>query len=269
LPAKFKEKTRKAFKSLVASETVGVQDASIREAAMTELTPDVAVHEDTIDELETGFGISFPGKVYEDHRTLGELVDDIWNELTPLASTGGRCPTAVSFYQVRRMILSQCPDQVLTPATRLADIDGFEYAKLQDALRGKGWSSPVRFPRSRIWARLVPFLLHAWLGIAVICILAIIIPICPFRLNGLPGVFVMIAVIVGSFFAIALLRERCLYRRGLPSCDTVGDLARDVARRNLRRLRAEGATGLNRAIVWRLLTHGTADRSAIYVWDFD
>jgi len=45
-----------------------------------------------------------------------------------------------------------------------------------------------------------------------------------------------------SFFAIALLRDRCLFRKGLSGSDTVGKLARDVARLNLRRLRAEGPT---------------------------
>jgi len=232
---------------------------------MTENVPQAVIHEDTLAELETGFGIPFPAKAYKDAETLGGLFDGIWNELASLASGGGQCPTAVSFYQIKRAILSQCPYQALTPATPLSDIKGFEYAKLQDVLRRKGWSSPVRFPCTKAGAMVDLSLHYIWLLSVLLSVLAI----CVMPMTGLSAVLAMILSMMSSFFAIALLRERCLFRKGLPRSKTVGELAQDVARLNLRRLRIEGATGLNRAMVWGMLTHGTADRSAVIVWDFD
>ena len=232
---------------------------------MTENVPEAIIHEDTLEELETGFGIRLPAKAYKGSETLGGLFDGIWNALASLASAGGRCPTSVSFYQIKRAILSQCPDQALTPATRLSDIEGFEYAKLQDALRRKRWSSPVRWPRTKAGAMLDLSLHNLW----PLCAALSLVAIC---LTPLTGPFALLAIIVSmasSFFAVALLRERCLFRKGLPGSDTVGELAQDVARLNLRRLRAAGATGLNRAIVWGMLTHGTPERSAAIIWDFD
>lgn len=232
---------------------------------MTENVPQIVIHENTLDELETGFGVIFPAKTCKDAETLGGLFDGIWNELASLTGAGGRCPTAVSLYQINRLILSQCPYQALTPTTLLTDIKGFEYAKLQDALHRKGWSSPVRLPRTKGGAMVDLSLHYLWPLIAILSIAAI----C---LTPMTGPFATLAAIVSmtsSFFAIALLRERCLFRKGLPGSDTIGELAQDVARLNLRRLRTEGATGLNRAIVWGMLTHGTADRSAVVNWDFD
>jgi hypothetical protein len=232
---------------------------------MTENVPEAVIHEDTLEELEIGFGIRFPGKAYKDSGTLGGLFDVIWNELAFLASAGGRCPTAVSFYQIKRAILSQCPSQVLTPATPLTDIEGLEYAKLQDALRRKGWSSPVRFPRTKVGA-LVDLSLHClWPLSAILSVVAI----CSTPMTWPFAILAAMVSTTSSFLAIALLRDRCLFRKGLPSSDTVGGLAQDVARLNLRRLRAGGATGLSRAIVWGMLTHGTANRSASVIWDFD
>ena len=232
---------------------------------MTENVPKAVIHEDTLDELETGFGICFPGKACEDSETLGELFDRIWNELASLASAGGRCPTAVSFYQIKRAILNQCPCQALTPATPLTDIAGFEYANLQDALRRRGWRSPVRFPRTKLGAMVDLSLQYLWPLGAILTVVAI----CSRPMTWPFALLAGMVSVTSSFFAIALLRDRCLFRKGLPGSDTVGELARDVARLNLRRLRAEGATGLNRAMVWRMLTHRTADRSALIVWDFD
>lgn len=202
---------------------------------MTEHMPQADIHEDTLEELETGFGISFTPRVYKDSETLGGLFDGIWNELAPFASAGGRCPTTASFHQVKRAILNQCPDQAITPGMRLADIKGFEYAGLQDALRRKGWSTPIRYPRSRTWAIADGFIPHIWL-LAVIAGMAAILP-CP--LPWFVAVPMSIVIMAAAFFSIALLRERCLFRKGLPVSDTVGELAQDIARRNLRRLRAE------------------------------
>lgn len=232
---------------------------------MTENVPEAVVHEDTLEALETGFGIHFAGKVYEDCETLGGLIDGIWNELAVLAPAGGRCPTSVSFYQIKRAILSQCPYQALTPATLLTDIEGFEYAKLQEALRRKGWSSPVRFPRTKAGAMVDLFLFYLWPLSAMVSVVAIF----PSPMTWPFAILATMVSMTSSFFAIALLRDRCLFRKGLPGSDTVGELAQDVARLNLRRLRAEGATGLNRAIVWGMLACGTADRSAAILWDYD
>jgi len=232
---------------------------------MTKDAPEAVLHEDTLGELETGFGISFATKAFRDAETLGGLFDGIWNELASLASAGGRCPTAVSFYLVKRAILSQCSCQALTPATRLMDIEGFEYTKIQGTLRKKGWSSPVRWPRTRI-GRLVDLSLHyLWPLTAILSVVAI----CPMPMTWPFAILAVMVSMTGSFFTIALLRERCFFRKGLPGSETVGELAQDVARLNLRRLRAEGATGLSRAIVWGMLTRRDADRSAVIVWDFD
>lgn len=232
---------------------------------MTKNVAEAIVHEDTVEELETGFGITFPVKAYKDSETLGGLFDGIWNELAFLASAGGRCPTAVSFYQIKRAILSQCPSQVLTPATHLTDIEGFEYAKLQDALRRKGWSSPVRFPRTKVGALVDLSLHYLWPLIALL----LVVGICSTPMTWPFALLAAITSSTSSFFAIALLRERCLFRKGLPGSDTLGELAQDIARLNLRRLRAEGATGLSRAMVWGMLTRGTIDRSASIYWDYD
>ena len=102
-----------------------------------------------------------------------------------------------------------------------------------------------------------------------LCALLSVAAICSIPMTW-PFILLTVLVIMPSVLvAIALLRERCLFRKGLPSSDTVGKLAQDVARLNLRCLRAAGATGLNRAIVWGMLTHGTPDRSAAIIWDFD
>ena len=232
---------------------------------MAAKVPRVVIHEDRLQELETGLGIDFSVKAYENAETLGGLFDGVWNELAPLASGGGRCPTAVSFYQIKPMILHQCPDLALTPSTPLADIPNFEYAKLQAELRRKGWSSPIRFPLTKA-GRMADLSLHyLWPLSALLCVAAI----CAVPMPQPFALLSMIASLAASFFATALLRERCLFRKGLPVANTVGELAQDIARLNLRRLRATGATGLNRAIVWGLFARGATDRSAVIAWDFD
>ena len=235
---------------------------------MTKRDFDVVYPEETLQEFETGLGMTFSNKVYTEGRTVGELFDDVWNEMAPLVSGGGRCPTTAGFNHVRRAIREQCPHKTITPTTALSDIEGFEYIKLQATLRRMGWSSPLRYPRSNAGAYI-----DAWLPHVVM--LAAMGAACAIRSiwsKPLPwALTIVLAIGLGilAFFAGAWLRHTYLFPKGQPAAETVGGLAHAVTRLNLKRLRAEGATGLNRTIVWRLL-FGTEpiDRSPIFIWDF-
>ncbi len=212
--------------------------------------------ESNLSDLEKGLGTHLPDAA-TNAETLGEAYDVVWSHLQTFAGAGGRCPTAASFYLVRSEILRLCPSQKLTPSTRLTDIKGFVYLDLQAALDRASWSSPICFPRSAISmaaSRIVP-IGAGMLGGAML--------MDAHSILGLP-VFLGVPLI-GPWIA-----HRYLFRKGVPAgCTTLGDLAVCVMRLNLRRLRARGATGLNRKMVWRLVTQGigtttgTANRAAI------
>ena len=233
---------------------------------MVERDFDVVYPEETVQELEAGLGVTFSSKVYTERRAIGELFDDVWNEVMPLARAGGRCPTAASFHLVKRAIQEQCPREVITPATVLTDLEGFEYIKLQAALRRNRWKTPFRAPRTETGAWIDAWLPHILLFVATWVGCWTALGAGPrTAVSGGIGVMAGIAILAVGIW----LRDMCLFRQGLPGAETAGALAHSVARMNLKRLRADGATGLNRTIVWRLLFgREPVDRSPVFIWDF-
>ncbi len=203
-----------------------------------------------LSDLEKGLGTRLPNAA-TNAETLGEAYDAVWSHLRTFADARGRCPTATSFYLVRNEILRLCPGQKLTPGTRLTDIKGFVYLDLKAALQRAGWSSPICFPRSAISmtaSRILP-IGAGMLGGAMLMDAHSILSLPVFV--GLP--------LVGPWIA-----HRYLFRKGVPAgCNTLGDLALCVTRLNLRRLRARGATGLNRKMVWHLVTQGVGTTNGL------
>ncbi len=185
-------------------------------------------------------------------QTLGEVFDMVWDKVASQVTPGGRCPTTTSYFLVRRLIQDRGSNQKLTPSTRLKDIKGFQYSTVQNALQRDGWTAPVRY-----------------LTFETLC-LALMIATVGTWLAGLSNGFAVVLLWFGLLWVMAWASHRWLFRRGMPDrCKTLGDLAQCLARQNLKRLRAEGATGLNRAIVYRMLVQGvgSADPSAVLTWD--
>lgn len=219
---------------------------------MTEPAFDMLFPEDTLQDLETGVGICFSNKIYTDNRSFGELFDHVWDELAPYATVGGRCPTTASFYKLKRLIERQCPGQILSPGTRFVELKGFSYATLLEALRYEKWRAPSRGVRPAAWlSGFTMATAAAWV-------------------TGLSETLLLIlwfAVFASTVWA----SHKWVFRKSWHvEFRELGDLAHYVAQLNLRRLRNEGATGLNRTIVWKMLTAGMGpvERSAVYIWDF-
>lgn len=185
-------------------------------------------------------------------QTLGEVFERVWDKIAPQVTPGGRCPTSTSYYLVRRFIRGSGSHQKLAPSTRLRDIKGFRYATLQNALERHGWTAPVRdMTFETICSALMVATAGTWL-------------------TGPSNAFALVFLWFGLLWTTAWASHRWVFRRGMPDrCDTLGDLARCIARQNLKRLRAEGATGLNRAMVYQMLVQGvgSADPSAVLAWD--
>ncbi len=193
--------------------------------------------EDRLVDISAGLDIRFADDAFSKSETLGDICDVIWAHVRKNGKTG-RCPTSASYYRIASLMRAQGLNQVLRPDVRLVDLKGFVYADLQSALRRKGWSSPIRSPRTMAWS------------------LALVAATLGTRLTGLandwaPGVW------LGLFVATVSLAHIYVFRSGLPAdCETLGDLARQVGFDNLRDLRTRGATGMNRTMIWQMLAQG-------------
>ena len=214
----------------------------------------VADYDEVLDHLadiEKGLGIKCD-KGATLPFTLGEAFDKIWEAAAVQTTRGGRCPTAASYYLIKRLVQNRHAPQVLTPSTRLKDIEGFQYATVRDALQRNGWSAPVRD-----------------LTFHTIC-LALTSATTGAGLAHLSNGFTLTVLWFGIFAGTAWASHRWLFRRGMPDgCKTLGDLAYALARQNLKRLRTEGATGLNRKITYGMLAQGvgSVEPSAVLTWD--
>ena len=197
---------------------------------------DVEDIEERLIDIDTGLDLHLPGSAFSECETLGDICDVIWKHARPNAK-GGQCPTSVSYYKIKRLIQCQVPGRIIGPDTCVADLEGFAYADLQDALRRDGWRPPSRRVSGLTW------------------LLALTIATAGVLLPGLSNELA-VAVWLTVFSASAWLAHRSLFRSGPPICKTVGELTRSASDLNTQRLRARGATGLNRTMVWRMLTHG-------------
>ena len=209
-------------------------------------------------DLEKGLGARLPKEAF-DAATVGQVYDIVWPHLQTYAEAGGQCPSAASYYLLKREIQSRWSGLRLTPETSLAGIPGFVYLDLQAKLRRKGWSSPPCFPRT------TASMTAGYLLLPVVGMFGGAALMDAHSVLGIP-------LLIASPLAGPWLAHRYLFRRRLPAgCATLGDLAVSVMRLNLRRLRGRGATGLSRKIVWRLVTQGVgrntevAERDAILV----
>jgi hypothetical protein len=195
---------------------------------------------DLLEAIEGSFQVSV-GDAATTWFTVGDIYETLL-ELVPTSSVPGLCATSMAFYRVRSTL------------KRVADVDG----PMTPSTRLSGLTS---LPPRRLYA-----LLAQELGVARL----------PEMLSarGCLGIVMLLAGVVGGVltFALPVLWPALLLipvgvevtRRdeGGYYATTVGDLARDLARRNFSLFASEGADA-RPAALWRALCELIADETCV------
>lgn len=190
--------------------------------------------EEALNELEANFGVKLETTDIDRASTFGEAFDAMAWQL-PL---GGKrkCATAMAFYKLRAIL----PDDDITPATRLDDVNSLRYDRIEHVLRKQGWKPPLRDVRPAVTLIALP-------AAFIICLTMSAV----LSALGIPPGFSVVAALTAFLLPSGL--HHFVFRNTRPSgADTVGDLARLYAVKNIRQIHKAGG-GFSRIMLWRWL----------------
>lgn len=189
--------------------------------------------------IENAAGIRFADDAFDfDHEVnVGEFFDALWSRLPDRVKRNGKCPTLMMFMVIR----SWCVDRgyVIRPDTRLSDLRDFDYIRLRRDLRRAGWAMPdapiggIRFFGASLAAAMVGYVLLPFGGWAL---------------------FGALATFVGVLCAAFCLDLKSDFQKHW----TVAELIRQIAYKNLKRLRLDGGS-LHRKLLWDYIEDGCGD----------
>ncbi len=195
---------------------------------------------DVVSDIEKAFDLTFARDAFFEDERVGQVFDTVWNALSPKITKGGKCPTLLTFAIVKTWLRDQGYCGKTAPNTILADIPGFNYARMQDHFRKGGWVMPARAVQPATWM------------ISVALTVAIHLYILP--------VLGQWTVLTAPFcaYCIGLALHRVVFRQGGSEAVTAGELARLICYANMRRLRDMGGT-FNRKTLWGKFQQYLAD----------
>jgi acyl carrier protein len=213
--------------------------------------------------LEEAFDIRIPDQVSGRFVTVGDLHTYLVGRLREKGAVGGEaCLTARAFYRVRRAVADQLglERRALRPATRLEVIlPPSERRRLWPRLErtsGLAWPAlqrPVWLATTMLFAVLTAIVVaHVW---------------CYQNWWGSPGVSALVYVAIPAEIAVvvglAMLVTRPL-ATCLKGCETLGDVARIVLAKNLRRLKTGQTLAINEQEVWDILVSMVSDQISVH-----
>lgn len=195
---------------------------------------------DLLDAIEGSFQIHF-GEAATKCFTVGDIYEALL-DLVPTSSVPGLCATSMAFYRIRSALRRVADvDGPVTPSARLSGLTSLSPKQLYALLAHE--LGVVRLPQM-LSAR-------GCLGIVVLLagavggLLAVAMPVLWPALLLVPVGFEMTRRDEGGYYAT-----------------TVGDLARDVARRNFSRFASDGADA-RPAALWRTLSELIAEETGV------
>jgi hypothetical protein len=205
-------------------------------------------------DVEERFGISIPDSEAAGARTVGDLSDLVERFLAgmPQAAVSSMCLTSMAFFRLRRGLVESCgvARKSIRPEARLEELISIEgrrsaWNTLANSLSFK---LPQAYRSWRCW-------LVGWIFVAATIAYGWTQVDGPLGLALMP--WLSIAIAIGGFVAYERLTRRyeVFFSSKLLTC---GDLARDVAMRNVGKLKADGAA-IRGEEIWRIVVHTVAD----------
>ncbi len=199
---------------------------------------------DLLAALEACFGVGITSSEAESLRTVEDIRALLRSRFSASSAKAGGCASAMAFYRLRKAFSELGAEVKLKPDTRLKAITTLSPKALFKRL---GSRSGLRL-RADSGA-----LGHAGLYVLVTALLGLL-PTLAIR----PG-FWFLPVMAAAFGVLLLVCDR---GRLPPDCETLGDLAKEAAARNLGRLTIAGAQPREKDL-WNALTRVLSDYSAI------
>ena len=198
-----------------------------------------------LEDIEAVFEISLTQQDVGHWVTLGDVHDTLL-QLLPIATADGVCPTAMTFYRLRRSLMSEVTTDSIRPSTLLAPLVKTGPSGLLTRLkRDTGLRMPPRTLTS--------------IGMIGFCLLLAAIPAALFAGSRDAWVAVTAAALGIALGAALIAVDRGEFPAGLV---TIGDLARRVAGLNRPLLRKQGARQMPNG-VWETLVALAADHSGL------
>jgi len=178
-------------------------------------------------DIEEEFSVRFDNDAFEHCGTLGEVFDVVWAGLPASMTSGGKCPSQMAFYSLRRAV----GDRKLRPDTPVNQIEAFRYADLKRALARQGWAMPGRRCAPATW----------WVSFATTLITVVVMwPYAgPDALVWAFGAFVL---------AMTVLHLKVFTSTG-PDAATLAELVREMTALNCGKLLQRGAS-FSRHMLW-------------------